>query len=154
MLHQVIAPVEEPVHGSSSRAGYVSGQAMQLHAPHFFDGTADERAIGQLYVGINEQHIARDRQPRAVIPARGRQSARNYLDIEPAGKAAGDFRRAVSRAGVSQVHLRILHLRVVLLRQRGQQFRQQARLVLRRNDYGQFARRIHIRGFALLPCQS
>lgn len=61
VLHQVVSPVEEPVHGTAPRAGNVGSQTMQMLEPHFFDGTTDECAVGQFYIGINEQHVARDR---------------------------------------------------------------------------------------------
>src|SRR6202049_3222940 len=91
----------------------------------------------QFDIGIQKEHIRSIGEGCTVIAAVGWHSATNNSDFQTAAETKDDVGSTVSRVGVSDQHLRTRHLRVVLLRQRSQQTRNQFRLVLGWNHYRQ-----------------
>ena len=151
MLHKVIAGIQPSIPSSTLRTGDVRCQAVQLLALHQFHGAANQCGIRNLDVRVDEKHVRRGGETRSVVSAYCGQAPADDFDIQPLGVAARNIGSAIGRVGVSQVHLRSRYRLVILQDQRGQQVRDQLRLVLRRDNDRQLAHSIH--GCSLLPHQ-
>jgi len=96
-------------------------------------------------VGIEEENVSAVRLGRAQVASDRRHAAADHAHVQAVAEAENDLWSTIGGIGISHQHSRTRHLRVVLIRQRSQQARNQLRLVLGWNHDRQLARCIHAR---------
>jgi len=136
VLEEVVAGIKQLVDPGSVLAEDVSSDTVELPGLCLFHAAADERIISEFDIGVEKEKIRRIGLRCALIPSVGGHAALDYADSEPVAEAHDDFWGAIGGIGVSDQHSRTRHLRVILIRQRGQQTRNQLRFVFRRNHDG------------------
>jgi len=143
MLEEVVAEINSFIEPVAFTADDVRRNTMEMLILCEFNGAPDQRIRSWLDIGIDEEDVLGVSERSAGIAAGRRQASGNHGDLQAITKLHHDLGSAVSRAGISYQYFRIRHLRVILIRQRIQQARNQFRLVLRWNHDGQVAPGIH-----------
>jgi hypothetical protein len=136
ILKDIVAGVKQLVGETSLAAKDVGCHTVQFLALGQFEGTTHQRRAGRFDIGVKKKDIGRVGTVSAGVPARRGQAAGNYADIKPIAEGHDNCRSSVGGVSISDQYSRIPHLRVILIRQRVQQARNQPRLVLCRNHNG------------------
>src|SRR4029077_17321436 len=136
ILKDIVTGVKQLVGETSLAAKDVGCHTVQFLALGEFEGTAHQRMAGRFDIGVKKKDIGRVGKVNAGVAARRGQAAGNYADIKPIAEGHDNCRRSVGGVSISYQYSRIPHLRVILIRQRVQQARNQPRLVLCRNHNG------------------
>jgi len=140
VLEDIVASVKQLVDETTAAAENVRCDAVKLLALSQLDGTAHDRRMREFDISVEKENVGALGLKRAQVAAdRGHASA-DHTDVQAIAEAENDFGSAVGGVGISDQHSRTRHLRVVLIRQRSQQVRNQLRLVLGWNHDGQLAR--------------
>ncbi len=116
---------------------------MELTPLHRLHRTAQQGAIFELDIGIDEQDVLRRSALRARVPAYRRQSAGDDFDVQTIVERSCESGCSIGGIGISNEYFGKRQLRIVLPAQRGQEARQVPALVLRWDNDGKFRRRIH-----------
>lgn len=143
ILEEIVAGIEQLVDPATAAAEDVCSDAMKLLALGEVDSAAHQGRMREVDVGIEEENVGALGLGRAEVAANRGHSAADHAYVQAVAKAENNFGSAVSGVRVSDQHSRTRHLRVVLLRQRSQQIRNQLRLVLGWNHDRQLALCIH-----------
>ena len=106
-------------------------------------GSLYQRGIVYFDVRIEEQQVTATALARPIVTADRRRSSRNDCDVQPRRETQSNFTGTVAGSRVSDIHLRIRYLGVVLEQQGAQQIRDYLLLVPGRDDDRQLARRRH-----------
>src|ERR1700722_11221727 len=130
VLKQIVSDVEQFIDPVAVAAKDVGGDAMKLLLLSQLHSPPDYRGMSEFNIGVEKKNVVALCPGRSQVAAHGRHSPANYAYVQTIAKAEHNLWRTVARVGISHQHFRTRHLRVVLLRQRSQQTRNQRGLVL------------------------